>query len=129
MDLTGLLLETVAESTGYPAENFHTRNIVDFAADVRQRTGGALRIEVRPDGSFVAADSIREAVREGRATAGEFLLASAGRDQPLLQVDAVPFLATSYHDARVLWKASRKYVSERLAQQGMTPVAVIPQLV
>ena len=33
-------------ATGYRAESFHTRNLVQFAQDVERASAGALRIEV-----------------------------------------------------------------------------------
>jgi len=34
--------------TPYPATNFHTENIVQFAADVDKATGGKAQITVQP---------------------------------------------------------------------------------
>ena len=36
--------------TGYPAANFHTENINQFAADVDKATGGKFKITPRPAG-------------------------------------------------------------------------------
>jgi len=41
-------------------------------------------------------------------------------------VDSVPFLATSYADARKLWAASRKPIEERFAKQGLKVLYAVP---
>jgi TRAP-type C4-dicarboxylate transport system substrate-binding protein len=40
---------------GYPASNFHTENLVQFAADVDKASGGKLKITVHANGSLFKA--------------------------------------------------------------------------
>ena len=39
--------------TAYPASNFHTENIVAFAAEVDKATGGKLKIQVHANASLL----------------------------------------------------------------------------
>lgn len=39
-------------ATGYRAESFHTRNVVQFAQDVERASAGALRIEVHANNAL-----------------------------------------------------------------------------
>jgi TRAP-type C4-dicarboxylate transport system substrate-binding protein len=112
--------------TPYPVTNFHTENIVQFAADVEKATGGKLKITVHPGASLFKAPEIKRAVQGGQAQAGEILLSGYSNEDPVFGVDSVPFLATSYADAEKLWKASRKAVEERFAKQGMVVLYAVP---
>jgi TRAP-type transport system periplasmic protein len=105
--------------TPYPPTNFHTENIVQFAADVEKATAGKLKIAVHPNGSLFKGPEIKRAVQAGQAQAGEFLLPSIANEDPLYGVDSVPFLADSYSKSLKLWQVSRKPVEDRLAKQGV----------
>jgi TRAP-type C4-dicarboxylate transport system substrate-binding protein len=112
--------------TPYPATNFHTENIVQFAADVGKATGGKLKIQVHPGASLFKAPEIKRAVQGGQAQIGEILISGYSNEDPLFGVDSVPFLATSYADASKLWKASRKAIEARFAKQGMKVLYAVP---
>src|SRR5687767_7094421 len=105
--------------TPYAATNFHTENVVQFAADVEKATGGKLKIQRHPNASLFKAPEIKRAVQGGQAQIGEILISGYSNEDPLFGVDSVPFLATSFKDAEKLWKASRKALEDRFAKQGM----------
>ena len=42
----------------YPATNFHTENLTQFASDVDKATGGKLKITVHPNASLFKANEI-----------------------------------------------------------------------
>jgi len=105
--------------TPYPPANLHTVNINQFAADVDKATAGKLKITVHPGASLFKANEIKRAVQSGQAQIGEILLSGYSNEDPVFGVDSVPFLATSYPEARKLWTASKKATEERFAKQGM----------
>ena len=128
-----LLVGTAAQAqtkwdlpAAYPATNFHTENIVQFAADIDKATGGKLRITVHPGASLFKAPEIKRAVQGGQAQIGEILLSGYSNEDPVFGVDSVPFLATSYADSAKLWKASRKAIEDRFAKQGMVVLYAVP---
>lgn len=106
-------------ATGYPAENFHTLNLVAMARDVEAATGGRLRIEVRPGGSMFALNAIRAAVQDGKAESGEAIMSSMVADVPIAGADSVPFITQSYDDAQRLWRIQRPLVERAFAQRGL----------
>jgi TRAP-type C4-dicarboxylate transport system substrate-binding protein len=112
--------------TPYAATNFHTENVMQFAADVDKATGGKVKIQVHPNASLFKANEIKRAVQGGQAQVGEILLSGYSNEDPLFGLDSVPFLATSYGDAAKLWKASRKAVEEKFAKQGMLVLYSVP---
>ena len=105
--------------TPYAATNFHTENVVQFAADVDKATGGKLKIQLHPNASLFKAPEIKRAVQGGQAQLGEILLVNFENEDPLYGIDGIPFLATSYKDSYKLYKASRKALEARLDRQGM----------
>ncbi len=112
--------------TPYPPSNFQTRNVASFIADVEAATNGTLKINLRPGGSMFKHPEIKRAVSEGRAAIGE-VLASVHSDQsPFYAVDSVPFLATSYEQARRLYAAHRPLLEKRLAEDGLVLLYSVP---
>ncbi len=112
--------------TAYPATNFHTENIQQFANDVDKATGGKLKITVHPGASLFKAPEIKRAVQGAQAQAGEILLVNFSNEDPLYGLDGVPFLATSYADAKKLYAASRKALEAKLGAQGMMLLFSVP---
>src|SRR5438876_9299523 len=112
--------------TAYPATNFHTENIAQFAADVDRATGGKLKITIHANASLFKAPEIKRAVQGGQAQIGEILISGYSNEDPVFGVDSVPFLATSYAEARKLWQASKKAVDDRFAKQGLMVLYTVP---
>ena len=112
--------------SAYPANNFHTENLQQFANDVDKASGGKLKIQLHPNASLFKAPEIKRAVQGGQAQAGEILLVNYENEDPLYGLDGVPFLATSYKESRELYKAERKALEDKLAKQGMMLLYTVP---
>jgi TRAP-type C4-dicarboxylate transport system substrate-binding protein len=112
--------------SAYPANNFHTENIQQFANDVDKATGGKLKIQIHANASLFKAPEIKRAVQGGQAQAGEILLVNFENEDPLFGIDGVPFLATSYAESMKLYKAERKVLEEKLAKQGIMLLYTVP---
>jgi len=110
----------------YPATNFHTENITQFAKDVDAATGGKLKITVHANASLFKATEIKRAVQSGQAQIGEILLANFANENPIYALDGVPFLASSYPEAQRLYDASRPAMDKLLAAQGMKLLFSVP---
>lgn len=110
----------------YPPDNPHTENLVAFAKDVSDATGGKLQITVHPNASLFKAPEIKRAVQTGQAQAGEVLISLHENDDPVFGIDVIPFLATSYAQSRKLWGASRPAVEKKLAAQGLMLLFAVP---
>lgn len=105
--------------TPYPASNFHTENIQQFAKEVDEATGGKLKITVHANGSLFKANEIKRAVQGGQAQIGELIISGLANEDALYALDTVPFLATGYEDSKKLWQASKAAVEARLAKNGL----------
>jgi len=103
----------------YPASNFHTENLEQFAKDVDRLSGGKLKITVHPNASLYKAPEIKRAVQQGQAQVGEILLVNFENENPIYGTDGVPFLATSYAESKKLDSAQRPVLEKLLNAQGM----------
>ncbi|CAN5730480.1 TRAP transporter substrate-binding protein [soil metagenome] len=112
--------------TAYPASNYHTENIVQFVKDVDAATGGKVKITVHANASLFKAPEIKRAVQSGQAQAGEILLANFANESPIYGLDGVPFLATTYAEAKKLYAASKPATEKLLAAQGIKVLFMVP---
>ena len=103
----------------YPATNYHTENLVQFASDVDKATGGKLKITVHANASLFKAPEIKRAVQGGQAQIGEILLVNFQNEWQLFGIDGLPFLADSYAQSMKLYKASKPALEKKLAEQGL----------
>jgi TRAP-type C4-dicarboxylate transport system substrate-binding protein len=110
----------------YPPDNPHSVNLIAFAKDVADATGGKLQITVHAGASLFKAPEIKRAVQTGQAQAGEVIVSLHENDDPMFGIDVIPFLATSYPQSLKLWKASRPAVEKRLAAQGLKLLFAVP---
>ena len=110
----------------YPATNFHTVNLVDFANDVDKASAGKLKITVHPNGALFKAPEIKRAVQGAQAQAGEILLANFANEWPIYAADGLPFLADSYDEAMKLYRAQKPMLEKKLAEQGMMLLYSVP---
>ena len=99
--------------TPYPQTNFHTENIAQFAKDVEAATGGKLEITLHPNGSLFKANEIKRAVQGGQAQIGEMIISGYANEDAFFAMDTVPFLATSYADARQPARSDAESASSR----------------
>jgi len=103
----------------YPSTNFHTENLVQFAADVDKATAGKLKITVHANASLFKANEIKRAVQGGQAQIGEVLLVNFENENPIYGADGIPFLASSYADSKKLYAAQKPALTKLLDTQGM----------
>ena len=112
--------------TGYAPTNFHTVNIEKFAASVKAATGGKLVINVHSNASLFKAPEIKRAVQTGQAQIGEVLMVLLSNENPMFDIDGLPFFATSYDAADKLARVQRPYVEKLLEKQGIKLLFAVP---
>jgi TRAP-type C4-dicarboxylate transport system substrate-binding protein len=124
---TGALAQTTWNlPAAYANTNFHTENLMQFAKDVDAATGGKLKITVHGNASLFKAPEIKRAVATGQAQIGEVLISLHENEDPVFGVDVVPFLATSFGDAKKLWLASKAATEKKLSSQGLMVLMAVP---
>ena len=110
----------------YGAGNFHSANATEFANNVTEKSGGKLTIVTHPGGSLFKGGEIFRAVRTGQAPIGERFMSALGKEDPLLEVDSQPFLATNYGAAMRLYKASKPEIVKGLDSKGLVFLYAVP---
>ncbi len=106
--------------TPYADGEFHTRNVVLFAEDVKKATGGKLDIVVHANGSLIKHPDILRAVSTGQVPIAEFLLGQFGNEDPIFEADNIPFVAPGYDAAWKFYQAQKPILEKHLAKRGLT---------
>jgi TRAP-type C4-dicarboxylate transport system substrate-binding protein len=105
--------------TPYGDSNFHTVNIREFAEDIKEATNGELEITVHSGGSLIKHPEIKNSV-------GELIMSRLANEDPLFEIDSVPYLASNYDEAWKLWQASRDLLAKRLERQRLKLLFAVP---
>jgi len=113
-------------ATPYAEGNFQTLSTVIFAEEVARETSGRLVIDVYPNDSLLPAERILPAVMSGEIDLGEVQLAWLSPWVAAAEVDTVPFLATTYAEARQLWNASRQVFLRTFGRLNLVPLKAVP---
>ena len=106
-------------ASAYPATNFHTENLQQFANDVDKASAGKLKITVHANAALFKAPEIKRAVQGGQAQLGEILLVNYQNEWQLFGADGLPLLADSYDESAKLYKAQKPALEKKLAEQGI----------
>ena len=112
--------------TPYADTEFQTKNNYQFAEDVKKATNGALDIKVHSANSLIKNPEIKRAVQTGQVQIGEIFKPNLGPEDPVFELDAIPFFAASYREARALLEVSRPAISEKLLKQGLRVLYMVP---
>jgi len=92
----------------WPDGNFHVENAKRFAAEVNKATGGELTINIHPGGSLgFKGPEMLTAVRDGLVPIGDVLLMQQVGEEPLMGLEAQPYLVSGFDDLRSLHKHYR----------------------
>src|SRR6187200_1772538 len=95
-------------STVWPDGNFHTKNAMRFADEVKMATSGSVEITVKAGGQldFKGPEHLR-AVRDGLVPMADVLNIQQVGDEPVLGTEGIPFLVSSADELKVLHKHLR----------------------
>ena len=110
----------------YGASNFHSSNATEFAEKVSKKSKGKLQIVTHPGGSLYKGGEIYRAIRTGQAPIGERFMSALSKEDPLLGIDTLPFVATSYYEANLLYQASKGEIQQQLANKGLILLYAVP---
>jgi TRAP-type C4-dicarboxylate transport system substrate-binding protein len=101
----------------YAATNYHSEIAAEFAAEVTEKSD--LEIVTHPGGSLIGGAEIFGAVRKGITPIGERLISALGNDDPIYEIDSIPFLATGFGGAKKLYEASKPALVKKLDGSGL----------
>jgi len=114
-------------SLPWSAEEFHTGNAARLADAVAEATEGRVRILLHPGATLgiKGPDSLR-AARDGVVAMIDMAAFQQVGQEPLLGLDALPFLVRDQAELRVLYEDLRPAIAEALARRGVKLLTVVP---
>lgn len=104
--------------TPYVDAEFHTQNIRQFIEDVKKASGGQMDIVLHSGQSLIKHPDILRAVSTGQVNIGEVLLGQFGNEDPMFEIDNIPFVATGFDASFKLYQAHRQYLERALQKRG-----------
>lgn len=104
-------------ASGYSEDNFHTKNIRAFIADVEKTT--SVKINLNSNDSLIKLDAIKTAVQRGQVPIGEIRLGVYGNEDPMYILAGLPFIASNYSEAWMLKDLQKAYFADKFAKDGM----------
>jgi TRAP-type C4-dicarboxylate transport system substrate-binding protein len=113
-------------ATAYADTEFQTKNVRQWAEEAQKASGGKIAITVHSAQSLIKNPEIKRSIQTGLVPAGEFFLSNLGPENPLYEIDAIPFFASGYPEARALWEVSRAPISALFEKQGMRLLYSVP---
>lgn len=110
----------------YSPKNYHSTLASDFAEKIKAKTDGDIQITTHPSGSLFKGNEIFRAVRIGQVPIGERLISALGNEDPVFEVDTLPFLATNFEEAWDLYRASKPVLELVLREKGLKFLYAVP---
>jgi TRAP-type C4-dicarboxylate transport system substrate-binding protein len=114
-------------STVWPDGNFHTKNALRFAEEVKKATNGSVEITVKAGGQlgFKGPEHLR-AVRDGLVPMADVLNIQQIGDEPVLGTEGIPFLVASPDELKVLHKYLRPVYEQVAARNNQKILYMVP---
>lgn len=114
-------------STVWPEANFHTKNAMRFADEVKAATKGSVVITVKAGGQlgFKGPEHLR-AVRDGLVPMADVLNIQQIGDEPVLGTEGIPFLVGNADELKVLHKHLRPVYEQVAAKNNQKIIYMVP---
>ena len=113
-------------ATAYADTEFQTKNVRQWAEEVQKGSGGKIAITVHSAQSLIKNPEIKRSIQTGLVPAGEFFMSNLGPENPLFEVDAIPFFASGYPEARAVWEVSRAPITALFEKRGLRVMYPVP---
>jgi len=104
-------------ASGYPEDNFLTKNIRMFIDEVGKTT--SVNINLNSNDSLIKLDAVKTAVQRGQIPIGEIRLGVYGNEDPMYILEGMPFIASDYAAAWLLKDLQKEYFAEKFGKDGM----------
>jgi TRAP-type C4-dicarboxylate transport system substrate-binding protein len=104
-------------ASGYPEDNFHTKNIRAFIEEVGANSD--LTIDLQSNDTLIKLDAIKTAVQRGQVPIGEIRLGVYGNEDPMYILAGLPFIASTYAEAWLLKDLQKDYFDAKFAEIGL----------
>lgn len=109
--------------TAYSGNIYHTQNLQQMAQALK---ADDIDITLHPGASLYKANEIYRAVRTGQVAMGEIFIGLLGNQDPLYQLDNLPFLVENFEQAEHLWQLSRPLLAQKLIEDNLILLFAAP---
>lgn len=113
-------------ATAYADSEFQTKNVRQWAEEVKKASGGKIDITVHSASSLIKNPEIKRSIQTGLVPAGEFFMSNLGPENPMYEIDAIPFFASGYPEAKALWEVSKAPITSLFEKQGLRLMFSVP---
>ena len=103
----------------YTDGTYHTANVRWWVEEISKATGGSMKIQVHSNNSLIRLPEILRAVSTGQVAAGEILISQFGNEDPMFELDSIPFLAQGFDQGQALYAASKAAMEATLQKRGI----------
>ncbi len=104
-------------ASGYPDDNFHTKNIRAFIEEVGANSD--LKIDLQSNDTLIKLDAIKTAIQRGQVPIGEIRLGVYGNEDPMYILAGLPFIASTYAEAWLLKDLQKEYFDAKFTEIGL----------
>ncbi|WP_339935044.1 TRAP transporter substrate-binding protein [Vreelandella glaciei] len=117
--------ETWDMALAYPSSNYHSELASDFASMVNENQD-EINITTHPGGSLYGGGQIYSSTRRGLVPLGERFISALSNEDAIFGIDAIPFLATNFDEAKALYEASKPKMQEVLEANNLKLLYSVP---
>ncbi len=111
----------------YPASNFHSQGVAEFAELVKQYTNGKVIIEVHPGGSLgFKGPELLKTVKDGALPMSDVLMGIVQGSEKIFGISSLPRLVNSYEEAMELYKMTKDMYDKAAAKWNQKILYVAP---
>ena len=111
----------------WPPNNHQTIALEEFAAKVKELTGGELEIIVNSGGALgYKGPELLKAVRDGLIPLSDILISGVAGDEKIFQLVTLPFLALNFEEAKLLNDLARPYFDKAAEKWGQKILYISP---
>jgi TRAP-type C4-dicarboxylate transport system substrate-binding protein len=111
----------------WPPNNHQTIALEEFAAKVKEASGGELEIVVNSGGALgYKGPELLKVVRDGLVPISDILISGVAGDDKIFQLVTLPFLALNFEEAKLLNDLARPYFDKAAAKWGQKILYISP---
>jgi TRAP-type C4-dicarboxylate transport system substrate-binding protein len=112
-------------ASGYPESSFFTKNIREFIKEVETKSGGKLKIDLRPHDSLIKLDAIKRAVQSGQVQMGEIRMGVYGNEAAMYNLDNIPGVVPTFDMSYKLMEAQKPFYDKLFGKNGMRVITYV----
>jgi len=113
--------------TVWPQNNYHVKNLEQFAQKVREVTRGEVTLTIHSGGSLgLKGPELLGSLRDGIVDMADMLITQQVGEEPLLGLEAVPYLTRSLDELALLQEVARPYYDKIAARNNQKILYLVP---